>query len=201
MHYREETLQRLLYIVNSYIEKDNVQDLIKYATANGEMSMRNILQWVDFVKEYCSEEVYEKFMEKAMPFLNPDGSENEELKKKVCRMSYNIFQKKAGLIDIVKEITPNVNKFVYMAKQLRFFYKELPPYVYNEVVKIQTRTMGYNSPKTVFNASIESLSDKENQMIIDFIRENDLLVNNATYYEAYYYLVKKGVLGKKNTTR
>ena len=123
MKHREETQQRYLNVINKYIENDNAYDLVKYAFFNGELSLRTFGQWLDFAKENCSDEVFKRVVEKAMPFLNEDGTDNEELMKKVYRVANDVFQKKAGLIEIATEVTPNMNKFVYMCKQMKFFYK------------------------------------------------------------------------------
>ena len=190
-----ETKNRCIKLVERYINNDKIFDFIRYAVANDVSVLRNIDSWVDFVKNNCSKEMYNKFMAKAMPFVNEDGSENEELKNRVRSMAYRIFTKNAGLFDVVKEITPSMNQFAYMMKQLRFYYKITPSYLYDETVKFCARTGAYDNPKAVFNYDIANLSEASNKKIIEFVKSIGMLLNNITYYEAYKYLSRKGEIG------
>ena len=88
-----------------------------------------------------------------------------------------------------------------MLKLLRFGYKTLPPYIYNENFKFYNSTFRYNKD-TVLNASVE-ISKEQTEALYDVVESRGLLLNNVTYHEAYKYLIRKGVivLGKTNSTR
>lgn len=192
---KPETYPKCMKLIQDYIENDNVYDFIKYSVSHHVMIYnKNMNAWVDFAKENCDKEVYEKFIAKAMPFMNVDGSVNEEFKEKIHKLAYRVFQKKAGLIEVVDELTHDMNQFLYMTKQLRFLYKELPPYVYNEMLNFYEKNNAYRNEKTVFNLSFDNLNEKEKSMILKVIKDKNMLLNNITYYETYKYLQRKGMI-------
>lgn len=201
MKYKEETLRRYSKIVTDYCDNENVYDIVKYATINGETSFKSVDDWVAFVKTNFDEEEYKKFVSKAMPFWDDDGNLDEEYKQNVCKICQDVFQKKAGLIEVIDNVTPNMNKFIYMAKQLRFYYKDISSHVFNEMAKFYNKMYAYDNKKTLFNTSVTSLSERDSKYLLDFIENKGLLLNNITYEEAYYYLKNRNLIGDKKRVR
>ena len=195
---KEDTRTRCLQIVEDYLNNENAHDFVKYAIRHDLTVLRTLTMCIDFVKNNCDKETNERFLKKAMPFINSDGSVNEELMEKVEKMAFRIFQKKAGLIDVIDEITPNIHQFLYMVQQLKFYYKRVPTYIYDEMRKFHTRVEQYNNKKTIFNARVENITDVEHEKVLNLLKEKNIDLNNIAYYEAYKYLKRKGSFNFKS---
>lgn len=189
---------KYLKILHDYLENENFYDIVKYSQGHDGRGLSNIAKWVTFAKENLSKEEYEMFLEKALP-LEPkaDGSDKEEkeaLKQKVIELSKKIFQQKAGLIDIYDELTPHVAKYMYMVKQLRFNYKEIPAHVFNKNLEYCDMVDRYNSPKILYGARVMSISDQENEMVEKIVTDRGMALNDITYMEAYKYAIRQEII-------
>lgn len=202
MKHTTESIEKYTAVIREYLANDDVYDFLKFAEAKIGKHMQQIHtldEWADFVKEHLSEDAKKKFVKKAFPFKNEDGSENEELKNKLHKIAYRIFQRSAGLIEVIDEVTPNMNEFIYMLKQLRFVYKTIPSYVYNEAVKFYSKVSRYHK-ETRFDTSI-SMTPQQSAELHKVIEERGIPLNNTTYYEAYKYLVRKGKIVLSNNSK
>lgn len=198
---REELIQatreKYVKIIKTYLSRPQTYDIIKFAKLNGASSLSNVGKWLVFAKENLSEEDYAAFVSKAAPFEGLDEQEKQELKEKVALVATKVFQKKANLIDIVKEVTPSVEKYMYMVKQLKFTYGEIPAHVFNKNLEYCERIAGYNAPNQSRNISIMNLSSTDQKTIERILSDNGLLDNDVTYHEAFLYAQRNNLISTK----
>ena len=122
------------------------------------------------------------------------------LKKKVINLSTQIFQRRAGLFDIVDEIGLDLKKYVYMVKQVCFRYKEINRSIAMVNREYCGQVWSYNLSSGEIHTDFPNLSKEEKQRIKKLVDDRGLPFNDTTYYEAYKYAIRKGFITtvKKN---
>ena len=198
---REELIQatkeKYVKIIHAYMARPNTYDIVKYAKLNGASSFSNIEKWIAFAKEYLNEADYKAFLEKAAPFEALPAEEREEMKEKVALIATKVFQRKANMIDIAKEITPSMEKYMYMVKQLKFTYGMIAAHVFNKNLEFCDRTQAYSSEKLSRKITIMNLSKEDNKVLENIIAECGLLDNDITYHEAFLYAQRNNLISYK----
>ena len=195
----QATKEKYLKVIESYLSRPQTYDIIKFAKLNGASTLNNVGKWLIFAKENLNQEQYAAFVSKAAPFEMLDEKEKQELKEKVGLVATKVFQRKANLIDIVKEITPSVEKYMYMVKQLKFTYGEIPAHVFNKNLEYCERISRYNTPNQPRNISIIGLSLKDQETIEKILSDNGLLDNDVTYHEAFLYAQRNNLISMKKS--
>lgn len=183
-------LQKYLEIAKRYLENDDLYDICKFAKRND--AIDSLDKWLVFAKEHLTKEEYELFVKKALPF-EPE-EEKEELKQKTIDLANRVFQKKAGLIEIIDELTPFASQYIYMVKLLRFTYKEVPPYVFNKNLEFYESVQSYNSKHLGFSTRFPNLTPEEDTMLKEIVEQRGLKLNDTTYCEAYKYAKRRGLI-------
>jgi hypothetical protein len=191
------TIEKYKNVAKMYIEKDNAYDIVKFAKLKDASSLGSLQKWLAFAKDNLDEEDYEKFIKKSLPFEKTNGESNDELKQKVANVATRVFQKKANLVDVVNEVTTSMEQYIYMVKQLKFTYGLIPTHVFNKNLDFYERVARYNHPSTIRSVTIPSLSEKEAIAVEDIMTKNNFLDNDITYYEAYSYALRNGLVNLK----
>ena len=195
---KEEMRQKYLKVVNEYLSKDNVYDFMRFAAMKDATGLRQLKDWIIFVKENFTKEEYESFVYRVLPFERADKDTNERYKEKVIEVVNKVFEKKGGLIDVIDELGVTMDEFLYLARQLRFTYKLISQSRYQEICKFHERVENYHRINEL-RMVISSMTQKQRDRLQEVLTERNLKVNDITYYEAYKYLVRRGeiVLGNK----
>lgn len=197
---KEEFKQKCINVVSEYLQKENVYDFMKFASMRDTKGLKQLKDWVLFVRENFTKEEYESFVYRVLPFERLDKDANEKYKEKVAEVVYKVFEKKAGLIDVIDELGVTMDEFLYLARQLRFTYKLISQSQYQEICKFHERVENYNRIDEV-HMTVSSMNKQQRERLQQVLRERKLKVNDITYYEAYKYLIRKGEIVLANSQR
>lgn len=198
----EESKQNNLKIIQGYMETEKCFDILLYAKkpTNGATPVLNkkFHKWLEFAKENLSKEEYAKFVKKALPFeaYGDDSNiqEKEEFKLKVENLAMRVFKNEANLIEIYDEIGPDIAKYMYMLKQLRFRYNSIAAHVYTKNSDYCYEACRYNYRGVSSNLEFVNLSDEQRKKIKKIISDRDMPFNDITYNAAYRYALRKGIV-------
>ena len=191
-----ETKEKYILVIKKFLENKDLYDFPKFCELNSITNVYKISEWIGFVKENLSKSECEMFIEKVLPFETKDVEKNEELKHKVSQMAVKVFNHEAGLIDIIDEITPSINQYIYMVKQLRFNYKMVGARVFNDNAKYCDSVKFFIKSENL-DMEFASLSVEEREKVKKIVSDRKLPLNNTTYYEAYRYAQRKEIIKTK----
>ena len=88
-----------------------------------------------FILEYGTKEMHDKFMLRNYPL----GRQNEmltdeqiKIRNKVNELALKIVNGKANLIDIIDQVTIDINEFLYYLKHIRYTYKDISEGIFTQ---------------------------------------------------------------------
>ena len=154
-----------------------------------ELVIRDVNQAAKFAYEHLGKEVYEQFMDKALPFesyfYQDSGKEKEELKERISKVALGVKHKTANLIDIIDVGCRNLYQYIAMVRQLSYKYKMLPATAYIENAEYLRVVGNYN--EDVVNGTTE-IQGFDEAAILEVLKSRGLKDNGITRRAAFYYL-------------
>lgn len=153
--------------------------------------------WFNYAKRHLTEEEKKLFFTKVCPFEpgedKCDLKEKEELKERVVKLATRVNENSANLIDIVDEVGPSLNKYLYMIKQLKYTYKKLGATIVRKNQLYFSDITDYRKSNKL-TVKYPHISATQDEVLREIITSRGLPVNDITYKAAYTYAVKNNVI-------
>lgn len=185
-----ESEEKVIEILNKYMEKENIHDFKTFALSQKFYGMNTLEKWEAFAKEHLSEEEYARFYARVHPLepslIKDDRKEKEELKRRVVDLANDIPGGIVTVFDVIDRITPSIFEYMTMLRECTFRYKILSQSVYNSALKWFDARTSYNKPLQL-GTKFLNISEEDEKGLHEFIKEYNLPVNDVTYRDAYYY--------------
>jgi hypothetical protein len=198
----EEIYDEYLKVIRLYLEKETFTEFDKFVDFNEYNVSKNPLVALKYINENFSKKMYDDFYAKIYPFEpNSEGTdkeEKEELKKEVSKLAYLIGGNQATLIDIVENLTPDLNLYMYMVKQLRYKYKLVGATTYTNNSNFYHYAYAYHKDTVGFSLAFPGLTKEDDRKLKEIVSRNNLPLNDITYNEAYRYAKNHQIIKTNN---
>lgn len=187
-----------LDVIEEYINADSTMTFKDYIISKGYKLPKNMDETCEFITKYGSKEMYETFIFKHYPLgeIGKIASDEQiKIRNNVLDLSNKIIEGRANLIDIIEQVTPNINEFLYYLKQVRYYYKQI-----NESTFVQCRTyletVKNYTKCTIMTVEFASISKEDKLFLIKMLKDRNMPVNNITYSAIYDYAMNHKLLKK-----
>ncbi len=155
------------------------------------------------LKKYINPDLYQRLENKVYPFGvvgSTCSEEQRELREKVKEISKKIAYADGSLIDVLDNITNNMEEYLYYLKLSHHYYKDIGAGVLEKVRLYIIGSKSYRLDNEL-NVRYKDINEEEDKIIKKMLEDRDLPINSITYSAMREYAIAHKHIKQENTQR